>query len=114
MERAAVQFHAQAPKVVDSSEGDAFATRLVDRSRARLDDDYGQAGEGGADRGGRTSRAGAGDEEVDHFVSAESNAASSARIRTVSNGMFSSRNTTAVTHAVWTSGNAIPSATTAT
>ena len=44
----------------------------------------------------------------------EASAAFSVRIRTVSRPAFSTVNTSAVTHAVWTSGSAKPSTTTAT
>jgi len=114
MEGPPFQAHAQPVQILHRAMRDPFAARLVDRRPSRLDDSHRQPGERGPDGSGCAGRARTGDEKVDHFVSAESSAASSARIRTVSSGMFSNRNTTAVTQAVCTNGNAIPSTTTAT
>lgn len=114
VERAAGKFHAQAGEVRHRAVGDAFTAGLVDRCGTRLDDHDRQAGQGRSDRRGGTRWTAAGHQKIDHVTSADFNAASSARMRTASSGMFSTVNTTAVTHAVCTSGKAMPSATTAT
>ena len=101
-------------QILDGAVGDALAASLVDGSRARLDDHDGQTGQCRADRGRRAGGTGAGDQEIDHLSRAEFRAASSVRIRIASRGMLSTVKTSAVIHAVWTSGNAMPSATTAT
>ena len=114
LERTAGKFHAQPLEVGHGTVGDALTARLVDRRRARLDHDNRQSRERSADRGGSACWTATSYQKIDHVTSADFNAASSARMRTASSGMFSKVNTTAVTHAVCTSGKAIPSATTAT
>ncbi len=90
----------------------ALAARLVDRAAAPLDDDDFRPGARGVQGGGQPGRAAARDEEVDHVRLAS--AAFSTGIRVRSSAALSTVNTSAVIHAVCTSGSAMPSTTTAT
>ena len=89
-----------------------FAAGLVYRAATTVDDHGVQSGAGREGCGGESGRAGPGDDEIDH--DSFSKAVFSVRIRTVSKAALSAVNTTAVIQAECTSGNAIPSATTAT
>ena len=90
----------------------SFAAGLVDCSRASFDHDDLESGPGAVQRGGQPGRATTGDEQVDHRRLAR--AAFSTLIRVRSSAALSTVNTSAVIHAVCTSGSAIPSTTTAT
>src|SRR4051794_28281015 len=114
VEGTAVQLDSEAGQIRGSTVGDPLPARLVDRCGTWLDDYHGQTGQRGTDRRRRTGGAAPGDEEIDHLTKAEVRAGSSVRIRIASSGMFSTVKITAVSHAVWTSGSAMPSATTAT
>lgn len=114
VERSAVQLDSEAGQIRSSTVGDPLPARLVDRYGTWLDDNHGQTGQRGTDRRRRPGGTATGDEEIDHLIKAEFRAASSDRIRIASSGMFSTVKTTAVSQAVWTSGSAMPSATTAT
>ncbi len=105
---------------VDGAGHQSFAARLVQPVPvpvvAAVQDDDVEPGAGGVQRGREARGPGADDEEVRHATAgaADSSARFSARIRTVSRAALSTVNTTAVIHAVRTSGSAIPSRTTAT
>ena len=90
----------------------AFTARLVDGPAPTLHDDDLESGAGAVDRGGQPGRPAARDEQVDHRSLAS--AAFSTLIRVVSSAALSTVNTSAVIHAVCTSGSATPSRTTAT
>ena len=94
---------------------------LVDDSAARLHDERDESTPRGVEGGGKADRAAADDEHIDraglvgHGAAASSRRAwFSTRIRSASRAAFATVKTRAVTQAVWTSGSARPSATTAT
>jgi len=89
-----------------------FTAGLVDRSAAPFDDDHFQSGFGAVYRGGQSGWTTADDEEIDHLRLAS--AAFSTWIRVLSKTALRTENTSAVIHAVCTSGSAKPSAITAT
>ena len=89
-----------------------LAARLVDGSAPSFYRDDLESGPRGVDRGGQTGRPAARHEKVDHCSPAS--AAFSTSIRVRSTAALSTVNTSAVIHAVCTSGSATPSTTTAT
>src|ERR1700746_1366687 len=89
-----------------------FTAGLVDRSATPFDDDHFQSGFGAVDGRGQPGRATADDEEIDHARLAR--AAFSVGIRVRSKTALRAENTSAVIHALCTSGSAKPSAITAT
>lgn len=108
---------AQSSQCGDTARHDALAAGLVHGRGAGFDDDCVQAGERGVDGGGQTGRAAARHQYVDHAETGVVDAARarfSQRMRTVSRAALSRVNKVAVTQAVWISGRATPSATTAT
>lgn len=117
---AAGDLDAQCSQRGDTAGHDSFSAGLVHGRGPGFDDDGFQAGERGVDGGGQTGRSAAGHQYVDHAgagavgVVAAASARFSQRTRTVSRAALSTVNTAAVTQAVWTSGRATPSATTAT
>ena len=125
-QRVALRVHPEPRERRHRSRHEPFAARLVDRRPARLDDDDVQPGEPCLYRGGKPDRPPAHDEHVGvetHVVvealsgahRAPARARSSAGIRNLrSSTALSSVNTSAVSHAVCTSGSATPSTTTAT
>ena len=113
MERAPRRVDAELAQPGDGARHQPFTAGLVDRARARLDDGDRQPCPSGVDRGGQSDGPAAGDQQVPH-AAAVANARSSHRIRTVSTIAFSRVKQSAVSQALCTSGNAMPSATTAT
>lgn len=117
---AATGLDAQCPQRGDTAGHDSFATGLVHGPGPGFDDDGLQAGERGMDGSGQTGRPTAGHQYVDHAgagvvgLAAAVSVRFSQRMRTVSRTALSTVNTAAVIQAVWTSGRATPSATTAT
>ncbi len=89
-----------------------FAARLVENPTTAFDDDHLESRPRAVQRGGQTRRPAPADEQVDHVRLAS--AVFSTLIRVLSSTALSTVKTTAVSHAVWTSGRAIPSMTTAT
>ena len=89
-----------------------LAARLVDDAAPTLDHHDIESCAGAVDRGGQPGRASARDQQVDHRSLAS--AAFSTLIRVLSSAALSTVNTSAVIHAVCTSGSATPSTTTAT
>ena len=108
----AVRVHAKPFQVPQRMRHQAFTAGLVDRPAALFDDDHFQSGVRAVDGGGQSGRAPSDDEEVDHARLAS--ALFSTWIRVLNKTALRIVNTTAVIHAVWTSGSAMPSAITAT
>ena len=90
----------------------ALAAGLVERALSAFDDDDLESGPGAVQRGGQSRRAAAADEQVDHVRLASASFSTLIRVR--SSAALSTVNTSAVIHAVCTSGSAKPSTTTAT
>ena len=107
-----VQGDAELLQMLDRMRHQALAAGLVDRAASAFDDDGLQPGLCGIDGGGQPTGAATGDEKVDHANLAK--AAFSVVIRLVNRAALRTVKTRAVIHAVWTSGRAMPSATTAT
>ena len=119
------RLHAEISQRSDRPRHESFATRLVDGPLAGLDYERVKTGSRGIQRGGKSGGSGARNDEV-YVVhpslaagvggseSAWANAAFSVLIRTVSKPALITVNASAVIHAVWTRGRAMPSITTAT
>ena len=89
----------------------ALAAGLVDRPLPAVGDDDVESGPGGMQAGDQPGRSATHDEEIDHVRLAS--ARFSVPIRVRSSIAFATVNTSAVSHAVCTSGSATPSAITA-
>ena len=111
-DRLAVRVHRKALQMTQGMRHQPLAARLVDHALAPFGDNDFQSGAGAMDRRGQTGRATADDEKIDHVRPAS--AAFSTFTRVLSSHTLSAENTNAVIHAVCTSGNATPSAMTAT
>lgn len=102
----------EALQLPDSVWHQPLTAGLVDRSASAFDDDDLESRPGGVQCGGQSRRATPADEQIDHVSLAS--AAFSTVIRDRSSAALATVKTTAVTHAVCTSGRATPSKTTAT
>ena len=92
-----------------------LAARLVDGAVARLDERDGESGHPRLDRRRESDRAAADHDDVDWAHESCFNARSSTGMRKpISRIALSTVNAMAVTHAVWTSGSAMPSTATST
>ena len=119
-ERNAAHHDAEIAQELDARRHDAFAACLVDHAFAWLDDDDAHACEARGDRRRQSGRTASRDDDVVRRrerharASSTSIARSSTRMRTQRRSAFISVKESAVIHAEWISGSAMPSATTAT
>ena len=112
MERFALRGDAEAVQLRDRVWHQPFPACLVDGTDALFHDHHVKSGPRGVERGGQSGGTPTGNQQVDHWSPAR--AAFSTLIRVLNSTAFSTVNTDAVIQAVCTSGNAIPSTTTAT
>ncbi len=123
-ERAALGTDPESLERLHPAGHDPLAAGLVDHPIVRVDDEHGEARARSVDRRGEARRPAASDDQIEDRASAHpslaregtivESASSSVRIRTARSHAFSRVKASAVIHAEWMSGSAMPSSTTAT